>query len=171
VTRGEYTDVPEILAGVGALLERESAADEGRLVATGGSYGGFLTGWTVGHADRFKAAVAQRGVYDQLNMFGSSDIPECVEWYHNGLPGEENLLELWEYSPAAYADRVTTPTMLLHSDLDYRVPVSQAEMFFTALRRHGNRDAVFVRYPREGHELSRSGEPRHRIDRLHRIVE
>ena len=169
--KGGYTDVPDILAGLDELLKKERAADEDRVVVTGGSYGGFLTGWIVGHSDRFQAAVAQRGVYDQLNMFGSGDVPECVEWYHDGLPREENLMELWEYSPAAYADRVTTPTLLLHSELDYRVPVSQVETFFTALRRHGNRDAVMVRYPREGHELSRSGKPRHRIDRLHRIVD
>jgi pterin-4a-carbinolamine dehydratase len=140
------------------------------MVVTGGSYGGFLTGWIVGHYHEFKAAVSQRGVYDQLNMFGSGDIPESIEWYHNGLPRPETLAELWEFSPAAHAGQVTTPTLLLHSELDYRVPISQAETFFAALRRHGNRDATMVRYPNEGHELSRSGQPLHRIDRLYRIV-
>jgi dipeptidyl aminopeptidase/acylaminoacyl peptidase/pterin-4a-carbinolamine dehydratase len=168
--KGGYTDAPDIIAGAEWVLEHEPAADAERQVVTGGSYGGFLTAWIVGHYHRFQAAVAQRGVYDQLNMFGSGDIPESIEWYHSGIPRPENLSELWEYSPASYAEEVTTPLMLLHSDLDYRVPVSQAETFFAALRRRGNRDAVMVRYPREGHGLSRIGHPVHRVDRLYKIL-
>jgi pterin-4a-carbinolamine dehydratase len=160
----------DIMTGLDTVLKMEKSADADRLAVTGGSYGGFLTGWVVGHTDRFKAAVSQRGVYDELNMFGSGDIPESVEWYHNGIPRSENLSELWEYSPAAYAQKVVTPLKILHSELDYRVPISQAETFFAHLRRTGNRDAVMVRFPREGHELSRSGEPRHRVRRLYEIV-
>ena len=104
--------MPDIMTGLDLVLEREPAADPNRLVVTGGSYGGFLTGWIVTHTDRFKAAVSQRGVYDELNMFGSGDIPESTEWYHNGIPREENLKELWEYSPAAHAANVTTPLMI-----------------------------------------------------------
>ncbi|HHY88908.1 MAG TPA: prolyl oligopeptidase family serine peptidase [Chloroflexi bacterium] len=167
---GGYTDMADIMTGLDQALAMEPAADPERLTVTGGSYGGFLTGWIVGHTDRFKAAVSQRGVYDELNMFGSGDIPESVEWYHNGIPRPETLMELWEYSPAAYAEKVTTPLKILHSELDYRVPISQAETFFAYLRRYGNRDAVMVRFPREGHELSRSGEPRHRVRRLYEIV-
>ena len=168
---GGYSDMADIMTGVDVVLAQEKQADPERLVVTGGSYGGFLTGWIVGHTERFKAAVAQRGVYDEINMFGSGDIPESVEWYHNGIPRPENLLELWEYSPAAYAEKVTTPLKILHAELDYRVPVSQAETFFSHLRRRGNRDAVMVRFPREGHELTRSGEPRHRIQHMKHIVE
>lgn len=168
--KGGYTDMPDIMDGLDEVLKREQAADSERLVVTGGSYGGFLTGWVVTHTDRFKAAVSQRGVYDELNMFGSGDIPESVEWYHGGIPSVENLQELWDYSPAAHAKDVVTPLMILHSELDYRVPISQAETFFAALRRHGNRDAVMVRFPREGHELSRSGEPHHRVERINKIV-
>ncbi len=167
---GGYTDMADIMTGLDTALQMEPAADPERLTVTGGSYGGFLTGWIVGHTDRFKAAVSQRGVYDEFNMFGSGDIPELTEWYHNGIPRPETLMELWEYSPAAYAEKVTTPLKILHSELDYRVPVSQAETFFAYLRRYGNRDAVMVRFPREGHELSRSGEPRHRVRRLYEIV-
>ena len=167
---GGYTDMADIMTGLDQALSMEPAADPERLTVTGGSYGGFLTGWIVGHTDRFKAAVSQRGVYDEFNMFGSGDIPESTEWYHNGIPRPETLMELWEYSPAAYAEKVTTPLKILHSELDYRVPVSQAETFFAYLRRYGNRDAVMVRFPREGHELSRSGEPRHRVRRLYEIM-
>ena len=103
-------------------------------------------------------------------MFGSGDIPESVEWYHGGVPSPENMAELWEYSPAAHAKNVTTPLLIKHSELDYRVPVSQAETFFAYLRRQGNRTTSMVRFPREGHELSRAGEPRHRVKRLWIIV-
>jgi dipeptidyl aminopeptidase/acylaminoacyl peptidase/pterin-4a-carbinolamine dehydratase len=167
---GGYTDMADIMTGLDTVLSMEKSADPNRLAVTGGSYGGFLTGWIVGHTDRFKAAVSQRGVYDELNMFGSGDIPESVEWYHNGIPRPETIMELWEYSPVAYAQDVVTPLKILHSELDYRVPISQAESFFAYLRRYGNRDAVMVRFPREGHELSRGGEPRHRIRRLYEIV-
>ena len=169
--KGGYTDMPDIMTGMDTVISLEKSVDPERLAVTGGSYGGFLTGWIVTHTNRFKAAVSQRGVYDELNMFGSGDIPESVEWYHGGIPREETLKELWEYSPAAHAKNLTTPLMILHSELDYRVPISQAETFFAALRRHGNRDAIMVRFPREGHELSRSGEPRHRVERLYKIAD
>ncbi|HNY19774.1 MAG TPA: S9 family peptidase, partial [Flexilinea sp.] len=168
--KGGYTDMADIMKGLDAFLAKEGSVDQSKLCVTGGSYGGFLTAWIVTHTDRFAAAVAQRGVYDELNMFGSGDIPESVEWYYGGIPREENLKELWEYSPIAHARNVTTPLLILHSELDYRCPISQAESFFAYLRRNGNRDVNMVRFPREGHSLSRSGEPWHRIERLRRIT-
>ncbi|MBI9043793.1 MAG: prolyl oligopeptidase family serine peptidase [Anaerolineaceae bacterium] len=167
---GGYTDMPDIMTGADQVLALEPAADADRMVVTGGSYGGFLTGWIVTHTERFKAAVSQRGVYDEFNMFGSGDIPESVEWYFNGVPRPETMMEVWDHSPAAHAANVTTPLMILHSELDFRVPISQAETFFAYLRRQGNRNAVMVRYPDEGHELSRSGHPLHRVDRLYKIM-
>ncbi len=168
--KGGYTDMPDIMNGVKALLKKEKNADPKKLCVTGGSYGGFLTGWIVTHSNIFKAAVSQRGVYDELNMFGSGDIPESVEWYHNGVPSTQNLEELWEYSPVAHSRNVTTPLLIMHSELDYRCPISQAESFFAHLRRNGNRDVQMLRFPREGHGLSRNGEPLHRVERLYRIA-
>ncbi len=167
---GGHTDMPDIMQGMDEVLKREPSIDKEKLVCTGGSYGGFLSGWIVTHTDRFKAVVSQRGVYDELNMFGSGDIPESVEWYFNGVPRVETLLEVWDHSPVAHAKNVTTPLMILHSEFDYRVPVSQAETFFAHLRRQGKKDTVMVRYPNEGHELSRSGGPHHRVDRLYKIM-
>ncbi len=167
---GGYTDMPDIMNGLDVVLSMEKSADPDRLAVTGGSYGGFLTGWVVTHTDRFKAAVSQRGVYDQFVHFGSGDIPEAIEWYYSGKPRPETLQELWEYSPAAHAKNVTTPTLILHSELDYRCPIPMAESFFAHLRRNGNRDCHMLRFPGEGHELSRSGKPHHRIERLNRIV-
>ncbi len=167
---GGYTDMPDIMNGMDVVLSMEKSADPERLAVTGGSYGGFLTGWVVTHTDRFKAAVSQRGVYDQFVHFGSGDIPEGIEWYYGGKPRPETLQELWDYSPAAHAKNVTTPTLILHSEQDYRCPIAMAESFFAHLRRNGNRNSHMLRFPGEGHELSRSGKPHHRIERLNRIV-
>ncbi|NLE75220.1 MAG: prolyl oligopeptidase family serine peptidase [Chloroflexi bacterium] len=168
--KGGYRDAPDILSGMDQVLAREPAADPQRLVVTGGSYGGYMTAWIVGHSDRFKAAVAERGVFDWLNMFGSSDIPEMVEWDYNGLPRPESLAEVWDYSPAAHAENVATPLLILHSELDFRVPISQAETLFAHLRRRGKREVTMVRFPGEGHELTRSGQPNHRVARLYTIL-
>ena len=167
---GGYTDMPDIMNGLDTVLSMEKSADPERLAVTGGSYGGFLTAWVVTHTDRFKAAVSQRGVYDQFVHFGCGDIPEAIEWYYHGKPRPENLAELWDYSPSAHAANVTTPTLILHSELDYRCPISMAESFFAHMRRNGVRNCHMLRFPGEGHELSRAGKPHHRIERLARIV-
>jgi len=157
----------DILAGVDLMIAR-GLADPARLAITGGSYGGYMTAWIVGHDHRFAAAVTQRGVYHLTSFHGTTDIPILVR---SGLEAEpwEDPAALWTHSPLAYADRITTPLLILHSDNDFRVPIAEAEQLFITLKRLG-KTVQFVRYPREGHELSRSGEPRHIIDRLRRIV-
>ena len=158
----------DVMAGVERVADRDYVdADDVHL--TGGSFGGFMTGWLVGQTDRFASAVAQRGVYDQLGFYGSTDMAfKLVESDYDATPTEEPTL-LWEHSPVAQADRVTTPTLVLHADRDFRVPVNNAEFFHRLLHKHGV-DTRLVRYPREGHELSRSGEPGHVVDRLERLV-
>jgi dipeptidyl aminopeptidase/acylaminoacyl peptidase len=160
-------DLPDLLAGVDELISR-GYVDSDRLAVTGGSYGGFMTAWIVGHSDRFRAAVAQRGVYDLIGFYGTSDVPRLVEWEFERVPWEDPDL-LWKYSPLAYVENIHTPLLLIHSDSDFRAPIPAAEGLFVALRRL-KREVQLVRYPREGHELSRSGEPKHRIDRLERIA-
>jgi dipeptidyl aminopeptidase/acylaminoacyl peptidase len=164
---GEVT-MADLVAGVERVVDRDYVdADDVHL--TGGSFGGFMTGWMVGQTDRFASAVAQRGVYDQLGFYGSTDWAfELVEGDYDTTPNEEPLF-LWEHSPVAHADRVTTPTLVVHADRDFRVPVNNAEFFHRLLHKHGV-DTRLVRYPREGHELSRSGEPAHIVDRLERIA-
>lgn len=154
--------------GVTGLVQ-QGYVDEKRLVVTGGSYGGFMTAWIIGHDDRFAAAVSQRGVYELVAFYGVTDIPRFVEAEFDVAPWED-VDTLWKHSPLAYADQIRTPLLILHSDLDYRVPVCEGEQLFAALKRL-QRDVVFVRYPREGHELSRGGEPEHRVDRIRRIVD
>jgi dipeptidyl aminopeptidase/acylaminoacyl peptidase len=111
--------------------------------------------------------VAQRGVFDFSSFYGSTDAFKLVEGDYDTTPYEEPTF-LWEQSPVANVEAVDTPTLVLHSDNDFRVPVNNAEMFYLLLKKNGV-ETRLVRYPREGHELSRSGEPGHVVDRLERI--
>ncbi len=162
---GDVT-LTDILAGVDLVCEREYVDTDEQYV-TGGSFGGFMTAWTVGQTDRFTAAVSQRGVYDFTSFYGSTDAFKLVEGDYGVTPWEDPEY-LWEQSPVAHVPDVDTPTLLIHSDRDFRTPANTAELFYLGLRKHGV-DTRLVRYPREGHELSRSGEPGHVVDRIERI--
>jgi dipeptidyl aminopeptidase/acylaminoacyl peptidase len=161
-------DMPDILAGVDHVVS-QNYIDPDRMAVTGGSYGGFMTAWIVGHDARFAAAVSQRGVYHLSSFFGSTDIPEFIEGEFDTRPWEA-YERLWRHSPLAYVEHIKTPLLILHSERDFRVPIPDGEHLFLTLR-WLKREVEFVRYPREGHELSRSGEPRHRVDRLNRILD
>jgi dipeptidyl aminopeptidase/acylaminoacyl peptidase len=156
----------DVLNGVDHVVD-SFAVDPANAFLTGGSFGGFMTGWLVGHTDRFRAAAAQRGVYDLASFYGSTDAFKLVEGDFDTTPWESPGF-LWEQSPVAGVESVDTPTLVLHAAEDYRVPMNNGEMFYLFLRKQGV-DTRLVRYPREGHELSRSGEPRHVVDRLERI--
>ena len=158
----------DVLAGVDTVSERD-AIDDDHLFLTGGSFGGYMTAWLVGHSDEFTAAVSQRGVYDLTGFYGSTDAAYRLVEDDFGTTPWDDPERLRESSPAAYCDRVRTPTLVLHSDDDYRTPANTAELFYRGLRKHGV-DTRMVRYPREGHELSRSGEPGHVVDRIERIA-
>ncbi|NGM68880.1 S9 family peptidase [Natronolimnobius sp. AArcel1] len=163
---GDVT-LEDVLAGVDVVCEREYVDDE-EVFVTGGSFGGFMTAWAVGNTDRFTAAVSQRGVYDLTSFYGSTDAFKLVEGDFGTTPWEEPDF-LWERSPVSHVPEVDTPTLVMHSDQDFRTPANTAELFYLGLKKHGV-DTRMVRYPREGHELSRSGEPAHVVDRLERIV-
>ena len=137
----------------------------------GGSYGGFLTSWIVGHDHRFKAACSERAVNDQYGMFGNSDIGHLFNVLElGGVTPWENMAEYLARSPVTYAKDVTTPLLILHSEDDLRCPIEQAEQLFVALKTLG-KDVMFVRFPDENHELSRSGKPRHRLERFRFILD
>jgi dipeptidyl aminopeptidase/acylaminoacyl peptidase len=163
---GEVT-MRDVMAGADEVASREYVDADNQFV-TGGSFGGYMTAWIVGHTDRFSGAVAQRGVYELASFYGSTDAFKLVEWDFGSSPWEDSDF-LWEHSPAAHAASVDTPTLIIHSDNDYRVPVNNAEMLYLFYRKLGV-ETRLVRYPREGHELSRSGEPAHITDRLERLV-
>lgn len=158
----------DILAGVEAVIAR-GGIEPARVGVTGGSYGGYMTAWLIGHTNRFACAVAARGVYNLLTEHSTSDVHELIELEFGGFPWELHEL-LWQQSPLAHAHRIETPLLILHAELDFRVPISEAEQLFGILRRRGQ-VVELVRYPREGHELTRAGETRHRADHMRRTLE
>ncbi|MBI1298476.1 prolyl oligopeptidase family serine peptidase [bacterium] len=160
-------DYEEIMLGVDELISRPYV-DGDRLGVTGGSCGGFMTNWIVGHTDRFKAAVTQRSIVNQISMFGTSDIgPECTLGETSDTPWS-SLEAVWRQSPIAYAEQIHTPLLIVHSTEDHRCPLEQAEQLFAALRWLG-REVELVIFEGENHGLSRGGRPGNRIERLRRI--
>ncbi|MEJ7838601.1 MAG: S9 family peptidase [Thermomicrobiales bacterium] len=169
-TRGTWgeSDMPDVMATLEAALE-QPWVDPDRLGVTGGSYGGYLTNWIIGHTTRFKAAVTQRCVSNFYSFFGTSDIGFDFGTYEsNGLPWA-NAEQLLKYSPISYVDKIETPLLILHSEQDLRCPIEQSEQMFVSLR-YLDREVSFVRIPNEGHELSRSGTPSRRLARLQHLV-
>ena len=145
--------------------------DPERLVVTGGSYGGYLTAWIIAHDHRFKAAVAQRGVYDLTTLFGEGNAWRILQWWMGGWPWEPRLERiLRRESPFNDVARIRTPLLIMHADQDRRTGFVQSEMLYRALKQLG-RPVEYVRYPNAGHGLSRRGDPRQRLDRLNRIIE
>jgi dipeptidyl aminopeptidase/acylaminoacyl peptidase len=157
-------DYQDIMAGVDAVLKQNSWIDRDRLGVTGGSYGGYMTNWIVGHTDRFKAAVTLRSVSNFISDDGTRDgAYGHQEDFHGFL--FDNFDQYWSASPLKYAANVKTPTLILHSDNDYRVPLEQGEQWFRALKHYGV-TAEFVIFPRENHNLTRTGEPKHLVESL-----
>lgn len=146
---------------------RRGSADPAKTAIMGGSYGGYLTAWAVGHTDRFACAIADRLVNNLQSMAGTCDFPWSHGTYYKGNSWDDPT-DLWRHSPMAYAGKINTPLLLIHSDGDLRCPVSQAEELFAALRLQ-RKVVEFVRYPAEtSHGLSRGGPPDLRLDRLQR---
>lgn len=169
--RGDYggSDYRDLMSAVDYVLENFSFIDEDRLGVTGGSYGGFMTNWIVGHTNRFKAAVTQRSISNWLSFYGVSDIGYFFTKWELGFDLMEDPKKLWEFSPLKYAEKVETPLLIVHGELDYRCPIEQAEQLFVTLK-HLRKDVKFVRFPGANHELSRSGDPDMRMERLNHIV-
>ena len=158
----------DIMAGIDAIRAL-GIADEKRMAITGGSYGGYMTAWIISHTDRFKAAVSQRGVYNLSSFYGTSDVPLLISNEFDAEPWENHDV-YWDNSPLKYAADIKTPLLLIHSENDFRVPIEQAEQLFAWVRRATDTPIHMLRYPREGHELSRSGEPSHRVSRLNEMI-
>jgi dipeptidyl aminopeptidase/acylaminoacyl peptidase len=157
------------MLGVDDLLTRFPFVDGDRLGVTGGSCGGFLTTWIVGHTDRFKAAVTQRSVANEISFFGTSDIGPEAAYRETGAYPWEDAHAMWRQSPLAHVERIHTPLLIIHSDEDHRCAIEQARQLFAALA-WLRRDVEFVWFEGEGHGLSRGGRPMNRIERLRRIL-
>jgi len=173
--RGNVPDWGEGPAGdvLGAVDQviLEDWVDRNKLVITGGSYGGYLTAWIIANDHRFKAAVAQRGVYDFATFFGEGNAWRLVEDTFGGLPFESRLRDvIARNNPFTAVARIRTPLLIIHADKDLRTGVSQSEMMYRALKALG-KPVEYARYPDSGHDLSRTGEPTLRVDRLLRIIE
>jgi dipeptidyl aminopeptidase/acylaminoacyl peptidase len=169
--RGDYggNDYNDLMNAVDYALEKFSFLDRERMGVTGGSYGGFMTNWIVGHTDRFKAAVTQRSISNWISFYGVSDIGYYfTEWQIQS--DLSDIQTLWKHSPLAYVDQMTTPLLILHGEKDYRCPIEQAEQLFIALKRK-KKTTKFLRFPEANHELSRSGNPKLRVERLNAILE
>ncbi|HVB76349.1 MAG TPA: S9 family peptidase [Candidatus Nitrosotalea sp.] len=162
-------DFLDLMTALDQLLEQNPGVDRERLGVAGGSYGGYLTNWAIGHTDRFRAAVAMRSISNLVSEYAQHDI---VLWgrLELGEPPWPDADELWRRSPIRYAKDINTPLLLVHSEMDLRCAISQAEEMFGALRLLG-REVEMVRFPGESHDLSRSGRPDRRVERLSRIAE
>ncbi len=160
-------DSLDILAGADAVLQ-QGYIDEQRQAVIGGSYGGFMTSWLVGHTDRFRAAVTDRSVINRVSFFGSSDIGwdftdddlEVAPW--------DNPDPYIHTSPITYVKNITTPLLIIHSENDLRCNIEQSEQLFAALK-YMDRDVLFVRFEGQSHGLSRGGHPHSRVERLKHI--
>ncbi len=161
----------EDILAVCSETEKLDWVDPDRLVVTGGSYAGYMTAWLVTQDHRFKAAVAQRGVYEISVFFGESNAYRLVPTHYGGYPWEEEVRKYLDAnSPLTYVENIQTPLLIIHADRDHRAGVIQSEMLYRSLKIL-KKPVEYVRYPQEGHELSRSGNPKRRMDRLNRIIE
>ena len=161
------TDDYDDLMAVVDTMARKPYVDGKRLGVAGGSYGGFMTTWMVGHTNRFKAAVTQRQASNMLIQVGSSDFGFYRTYLRGSTPLETPMKHLKD-SPNYYADKIRTPLLIVHSENDLRCPIGQSEELFTFLKLH-RREVEMIRFEGESHGLSRGGKPQNRLERLRRI--
>jgi dipeptidyl aminopeptidase/acylaminoacyl peptidase len=158
-------DSMDVLALLDAAL-RDPDLDGDRVGVMGGSYGGFMTSWLVGHTDRFRAAISERACNAFDSFEGSSDIGWAFVRHWNGTDPERVAAQ----SPLSYVDRIRTPMLLIHSEQDWRCPIEQAQRLFVALKQR-KVEVELLLFPGEGHELTRSGLPSHRVARFEAVLD
>lgn len=153
-----------------AAAERFPRLDTSRMAIMGGSYGGLSTVMVTSMDQSYRSAIAERGVYNWVSMAGTTDIPWFVEVYlAETVLGDPEAI--WRASPLARAHRVTTPTLVIHSESDFRCPIEQGQQLFSLLYHNGVETELLLFPPGEGHELSRSGSPKHRRERFEAILD
>lgn len=159
----DFHDVMDFLDGAVAA---DASLDGSRVGVQGGSYGGYLTAWVIAHDHRFAGAIVERGFLDPVSFQGTSDIGT---FFGDEYVGTDSA-QIAAQSPMAVVDQVRTPTFVVHSELDFRCPLEQATRYYSALKRNGV-DAELLIFPGENHELSRGGQPRHRVERFAAILD
>lgn len=172
---GDYggEDFADLMAACDEVQKLDSTIDPARLYCAGGSYGGFMSNWVETHTDRFAAVATCRSICNWTSFFGTSDIgfsfgPREMSAKMRGDVSDQATL--WKFSPLAYVDQATSPILILHGEEDYRCPIEQGEQFFTSLKLRGV-ETEFMRFPKSNHELSRSGIPSLRIERMQAITD
>ena len=166
---GDYgnVDYQDLMTGLDYVLEQHPEIDQSDLYVAGGSYGGFMTNWIVGHTDRFRAACTQRCISNWISFYGTSDIGaffvECQ--LERDLSDSEGL---WNLSPLKYAHQSKTPLLILHGREDYRCPLEQAQQMYIAMKKQGI-DTKLIEFPSSSHGLSRNGLPNLRVARIQAI--
>ena len=170
--RGKYgtIDYDDLMAFTDTCLEAYPQIDAKRLCVTGGSYGGFMTNWIIGHTDRFACAASQRSISNWISKFGTTDIGYYFNADQQQSTPWDNVEKMWWHSPMKYADKCVTPTLFIHSEEDYRCWLAEGLQMFTSLKYHGC-EARLCMFKGENHELSRSGKPKHRVRRLTEITD
>jgi dipeptidyl aminopeptidase/acylaminoacyl peptidase len=136
----------------------------------GGSYGGFMTSWAVGHTTRFRAACSERAVNNAYSMVGTSDIGFGFQVHQVGAKPWKDPLRFLRMSPIYYVDQIRTPLLIIHSENDLRCPIEQAEQLYVSLKLL-RRKVEFWRFPEDNHEMSRAGKPRNRLRRFQLILD
>jgi len=159
-------DMADVLDFLDGVIEGDTRLNGSRVGIQGGSYGGYLTAWTIAHDHRFAAAIVERGFLDPVTFQGTSDIGSYFGDEYVGTDPDDMARQ----SPMAVVQSVRTPTLVLHSELDFRCPLEQATRYYSALKRQGT-EAEMLIFPGENHELTRSGRPRHRVERFDAVRE
>ena len=170
--RGKYgtIDYEDLMNFTDVVLEKFPDIDGERLGTLGGSYGGFMVNWIIGHTDRFKAACSQRSIANWISKFGTTDIGYYFVDDQQAATPWSYPEKLWFHSPMKYADKAKTPTLFIHSEEDYRCWLPEGIQMFTALKYFGVK-AKLVMFRGETHELSRSGKPKSRVRRLKEMLD
>jgi len=161
----------DILGVLDDAVKNNTWIDRNQLFVEGGSYAGYMVAWIVGHDNRFKAANAQRGVYDLATFMGEGNAWQLVPEHFGGYPWEKEIRQTLDFnSPISYVNNINTPLLIIHGDQDLRTGVTQSEMLYKSLKVL-NKPVEYIRYPKEGHELTRSGNPGRMMDHLLRVIE
>jgi dipeptidyl aminopeptidase/acylaminoacyl peptidase len=161
----------DILASLDEAMNSHSWIDKDQLFVEGGSYAGYMVAWIVSHDNRFKAANAQRGVYDLTTFMGEGNAWRLVPDHFGGFPWEKETKQLLDFnSPLTYVNNINTPLLIIHGDQDLRTGVIQSETLYKSLKIL-NKPVEYIRYPKEGHELTRSGNPGRMMDHMLRVIE
>ena len=161
----------DILGSLEDAVGKNSWIDKDQLFVEGGSYAGYMVAWLISHDNRFKAANAQRGVYDLTTFMGEGNAWSLVPNDFGGYPWQKETKALLDAnSPYSYVDKINTPLLIIHGDQDLRTGVVQSEMLFKSLKVL-NKPVEYIRYPKEGHELTRSGNPGRMMDHMLRVIE